>query len=286
MGRKLSATGSFLGSWGPAGLIVVGVGMGAYFQAKYADPADPADREKRWLYLAILGVVLAAATPVVDAAVRQRQRTSLAARLKKARTDEVAAVNDGLDPLVDALGVLVTTERADRPAAAQRLLTQALNSASQVIGSGRTRRVRVSYFEPDENGCLVCRDSAGREGRPRSRFCQDDPEGASVIERLADDATCFCESIADQPPAGWDPGRVPRYQTFISVPARVGRLSVGMLTADAPNKGELQEQDIPLLRVIGTILAASIRIKQQGEDDDARTQHPVGGPGSAGGSST
>jgi hypothetical protein len=252
-------------AYGAAVITLVGIAVGVYAQFAYQMPPEP-ERKGYWIAIAIAGLGIAAATPLVDAEVRRRKRKTLEAKIKDARQDQVVQINDALDPLVEKLSELVMTPAVARPAAARSLIVQALNSLAYVIGPERTR---VSYYEADavaEPYRLVCKESAGRHTRPKTTFHQDRPDGEWVIGLLQRDEPHFCESVKKAPPPGWDGSRRRTYETFISVPASVASEAVGMITVDAPAAGDLKEQDIPLIRVIGTIIAASVRIADAGQD--------------------
>lgn len=248
--------------WGAAATTAVAVALAALFQAIYQGPPAP-DRHFYWLLLAIVCAVTAAVVPNVDAVVRRRQRRrrqrDFADRLKEARSDAVVAINDALDPLVETMGQLAAEEPHERDGVLMKLITQALNSAAQVIGPERTR---VNFFVVDTSGPqrrLVCEHySAGRAGQPSTVFTEGRPDGDFAFRLLENDEPYLCANVTKAPPPGWDASRERGYITFISVPARVGKDSRGMVTADSLEEGDLAEQDIPLLRVIGTIIAASM----------------------------
>jgi hypothetical protein len=254
-------------SWGPAVLTPVGVIIAAVSQAIYTSE-KPADRHLPWLIVSICGAVLAGATPPIDARIRQKKRRDVATKVKRAREEEVVSINDALDPLVETLAQLAMKPAAGRTAAAAKLLTQALNSASQVIGPDR---IRVSYFEAvggksqDDPYRLICTLSAGRHTKPTTVFQQGHVDGDWVISLLQHDTPYFCANVKTDPPPGWDAAKPRSYETFISVPASAEKVAVGMLTADAESEGDLQEQDIPLLRVIGRIIAISVRLVEDGK---------------------
>ena len=253
-------------SWGAATLTFLGVGVGTLSQFVYQIPPEP-ERHTYWIIIGIVAAATAAITPLVDAKVRQRKRRSMERKILEARQDQVVRLNDALDPLVEKFGELVMTPPEARAAASQSLIVQALNSLANVIGPGRTR---VNYFEAEaaaEPHRLVCKESAGRHTRPKTVFSQDRPDGEWVIGLLSRDEPHFCESVSKTPPPGWDANRRRSYETFISVPASVGAEAIGMLTVDAPAAGDLKEQDVPLIRVIGTIVAASVRIAELGAED-------------------
>lgn len=228
-------------SWGPATITVVGVLAATIAPLIYQD-APEGERDWPWMAVAGVGAAVAALTPLWDARARKKRRQSYQDRVKEAREEQVVAINDALDPLVEKVGELVMTEANARPSAIQRLVVQALNSAAQVIGPERTR---VNYFEADTSRRphrLVCKGSAGRHTAPKSEFLRSQPDGKWVFGLLEKDEPYFCESVTERPPPGWDASRRRDYQTFISVPASVRNEAVGMLTADAPEKGDLQEK--------------------------------------------
>lgn len=252
--------------WAPPIVTILAIAAAIVFQQRHTEAARDDPLIQLWFWLWIAFAIVAGGIPLVDAAIRQQRRKSAADQVRSAREEQVVAINDALDPLVEKLGELVLTAPRTRPAIAQKLLIQALNSASQVIGPERTR---VNYFQADaaaEPYRLICKESAGRHTKPTTVFTQGRPDGDWVIGLLSRDEPYLCESVKEDPPPGWDSSRSRTYETFISVPASVGSESVGMITADAPRKGDLKEQDIPLIRVIGTIIAASIKIAEGAAD--------------------
>ena len=257
--------GSLFRSFAPAVLTAIAVLVATASQLHYADLAANNPHRTTWFWVIVIAAALAAVTPLVDAGVRRARRLSAVKRVEKARTDQVLAVNDALDPLVEKLAEVVMTSPAQREAAAGQLITQALHSVSGVL---RPDRVRVSYFEVDaaaEPVRVVCRESAGRHGgRPRTTFVEGNRDGDFVLDLLRKNESYFCADVSDSPPPGWDANRKRSYATFFSVPAVVGDDLVGMLTVDAPEVGDLAEQDVPFVRVIGTVIAASLKIAEGG----------------------
>ena len=253
-------------TWLPVAIVFLGVVSSTSAQALWA--ADPADKRKWWLLgIGLLAAAIAAVTPLVDALVRKRRRATMEERILEARQDEVVAINDALDPLIETLGELIRTQPTQRPSALERMKTQVLNSASQAIGQGRTR---VNYFEIDaatKPHRLVCKGHAGRHTKPRTVFRRDREDGLWVFGLLEKNQHWFCPSVTEQPPPGWDKNRTRTYETFLSVPASYGTEAVGMITADAPESGQLREQDAPLLRVFGTILALGVMLAESSEVD-------------------
>jgi hypothetical protein len=251
--------------WWATAVTAVSVGLAGLFQAVYQS-RDAADPRTGWLVASIGFAVIAACAPGLDAELRRRRGRAVEARIAEARQEAVVLLNDGLDPLVETLGELAAASRAERPAVLRKLITQALNSAAQIIGPERTR---VSFFHVYPNRRpqrIVCdNNSAGRAGRVQTVFERGRPDGDFVFGLLESDQPYFCEDVKAQPPPGWDASRERDYRTFISVPARVGGRSMGMVTADAPDVGDLNVQHESLLRVFGTVIAASMLLT---EDED------------------
>jgi hypothetical protein len=251
--------------WWATAVTAAGVALAGVTQAVYQS-RDGAAPETGWLVASIVFAVVAAVAPGLDTQLRRRREQAVERLIAEARQGAVVALNDGLDPLVETLGELAAANSADRPAVLRKLITQALNSAAQIIGPERTR---VSFFHvlarrrPQR---IVCdNNSAGRAGRVQTVFERGRPDGDFVFGLLEKDQPYFCEDVRTQPPPGWDASRGRDYRTFISVPARVGGRSMGMVTADAPEVGDLNEQHESLLRVFGTVIAASMMLT---EDED------------------
>lgn len=270
-------------SWWAAAVTVICVPTAIIFQELHESTNGAAPSRHYWLGISVLAAVVAAVAPSVDTALRSRYRKDAETKIREAREEQVVAINDALDPLVEKLGPLVQAAPEARAGCRDTLINQALNSAAKVIGSGRTR---VSYFEADaavEPYMLKCKDSGGRHGKPRTRFEQGRRDGDFMIDLLSKNETYFCESVKDRPPPGCDASRDRTYETFFSVPAAVGDEAVGFVTVDSPKKGDLKESDIPLARVIATVIAVSVKIAESagrcvdadGEGEDPRRRGVV-----------
>jgi hypothetical protein len=143
----------------------------------------------------------------------------------EARADTRAAVNDALDPILRQLGD-ISAERSK--AARERLIAQAipfvLNAASNLIGSERSR---ACWFElTDESPPrLVPRLAAGRSGSPTTTFEAGTTAGDAAIN-------------------------------MVTVAA--GDTAFGMLTLDALEPGDLSNDDLHMLGLMASALAAAL----------------------------
>jgi transcriptional regulator with GAF, ATPase, and Fis domain len=176
----------------------------------------------------------------------------------EARADTRAAVNDALDPILRQLGD-ISAERSE--AARERLIAQAipfvLNAASNLIGSERSR---ACWFElTDESPPrLVPRLAAGRSGSPTTTFEAGTAAGDAAINMVLAGENRLCRNIETDPPPGWDSSKQRDYRTFISVTVAAGDTAFGMLTLDALEPGDLSNDDLHMLGLMASALAAAL----------------------------
>jgi len=246
-------------------LTVAGVALGG--SAQWASFETQGGWKWTWRALALVGALLAAGAPAVDRTRREKREEQHEEAIRRVQEEQIIAFNDALDPLVDKLGSLVTTAPRERPVEFRALLTQALSSITGMIGPDRTRACFFKVQTDEGPTRLVPMEHTGRAGKPRTTFEEGTRNGDFVIDLLRRDEPYFCPDVVEQPPPGWDASRPRGYRTFISVPASVGEECFGLVTVDAPNPGDLFERDVALVTVIGTVIAAAIKIA----DTDAET---------------
>ena len=188
----------------------------------------------------------------------RRAEVSAEDRELEVRADTRVAVNDALDPILRQLGD-ISAERS-KPAR-ERLIAQAipfvLNAASNLIGSERSR---ACWFElTDETPPrLVPRLAVGRTGSPTTTFEPGTAAGDATIGMVLAGEDRLCRDIETDPPPGWDPAKPRDYRTFISVSVAAGDTVFGMLTLDALEAGDLTTDDLHMLGLMGSALAAAL----------------------------
>lgn len=269
--------GGWFKRWLSVTIVVAGVIIGFGGQRAW-EATDSASFGWRtvWALVAVLGLVLAAVTGIVQRVRADRrfedQETAYASqvlelneRLETVRSDMRVRMNDVLDPVVETLAGLAAATKADRPAKLQALNSQALTAATLMIGPSRTRACLFELRTVKENGqevrALAPNGSTGRSGKPRTTFYEGTEAGDDVIRMLERDEYLFCPDTDKYPPTGWDPSKERDYKTFISMTARVGTEVIGMLTVDAPEPGDLTRGEAKFLRVLATLIAAGAMIR-------------------------
>ncbi|MCB7135218.1 GAF domain-containing protein [Cellulosimicrobium marinum] len=231
--------------------------------------AGAAETEKGEQVTRALQIGLAAASGLLtlvlkmrnDAAERKRKADDI-----DARAETEMSFNDALDPLVDSLAELTSSDPDQRKEAFGSLRKQALNSIIHVLN---VRRARVNYYDlmdgaATDDGKARLRLRGGSSGRaPRSRyeFVEGTPEGDHVLAQLKEDRVEFCDNVRKHPPPGMA-GKLPRsYKAYLSVPCRADGVVYGMVTVDSPYKGALKEGHGDFVRVVATILAIGKRLQ-------------------------
>jgi hypothetical protein len=234
------------------GVVVAGAGQALAFQLV------PGGWQNFWRVVAVVGAILAAGAPAVDRRRRDEREETLDEAIIRVREEQIVAVNDAIDPLIDKLGSLATSTPEYRIAGARALVTQALASATRVVGSGRRRACFFQLESHDGKRKLIPYEHTGRHGKPKTVFVEGTENGDFVFNLLESDEPYFCPDIKTDPPRGSDNTRTRGYRTFISVPAGAGGESFGMVTIDAPSPGDLNERDIPLMMVFGSVIAVGV----------------------------
>lgn len=236
-----------------AAVCVIGSPGAAYW-------AQESEGSRKWLFFTIQLVLTGLAFLIPQARQLHAKRGERTAEQRElqARADTRAAVNDALDPILRQLGD-ISAERS-KPAR-ERLIAQAipfvLNAAASLIGSERSR---ACWYElTDESPPrLVPRLAAGRSGSPTTTFEPGTAAGDAAIGMVLSGESRLCRDIDTEPPPGWDSTKPRDYKTFISVTVAAGDLAFGMLTLDALEAGNLSTDDLHLLRLMGSALAAAL----------------------------
>ncbi|NPC41133.1 GAF domain-containing protein [Nocardioides sp. zg-1230] len=226
--------------------------------AAYA--SQKVDGKGVWLLVGLQFVLTAFAflIPQVRQLRAKEAETTAEVRELEARADTRAAVNDALDPILRQLGD-ISAERS-KPVR-DRLIAQAipfvLTAASNLIGSDRSR---ACWFEltDDVPPRLVPRLDAGRSGSASTIFEPNTPSGDAAIGMVLAGENLLCRDIDTEPPPGWDSSKKRDYKTFISVSVTAADTAFGMLTLDALEAGDLTNDDLRMLGLMASALAAAL----------------------------
>lgn len=225
------------------------------------------------LSVQVAATVLAWAIPEARALrAQQREKTSQQREIE-ARTEARVDLNDTLDPIVRLLGqIACEPSKPKRDQLRAQAVPVVLSSASQAIGP---KPVRAVWFRLEEGPPqrLVFGDRRGRAELSRSVFKAGTAAGDSTIEMVLSNSDLLCEDLEQNPPLGWDAGKDREYRTFISVSVATSTEAFGMLTLDALEPGDLDQDDVRMLRLLGGLLAAALahRTPDPGDEIVSRT---------------
>lgn len=220
---------------------------------------DATGKKAAWLFVAQVSATgMAFLVPQVRQIRARRREATAAERELAARTETRAAMNDALDPVLRQLG-RISSEKS-KPARKEIIAAAVpfvLHAASNLIGPDRSR---ACWFElTDDNPArLVPIQHAGRSGSPRTTFTEGTAAGDAAIGMVLNDENRLCEDIVADPPPGWDESKSRDYKTFISVSVAAGDTAYGMLTLDALEPGDLNNDDLHLLSLMAGALAAAL----------------------------
>jgi hypothetical protein len=211
-----------------------------------------------WTLGAVAASVIAAGVPAYEQIRKERMR----ARAQRAAVDAAVAMrvtmNDGLDPIVRQLGRVATAAgRHEREAAQQAAIPLVLDSAAHLAGAGRVRAC-LFQFAPGTPRTLVPAQSSGRVDDPLEPIVEGTVVGDLVFGMIRHNQHLFCPDLDTGPLPGW-PVRAPQtYRSFAAVPVAAGRSAFGMLMVDTLEKDGIRRADVPLIRLLGGLLAVAL----------------------------
>jgi len=204
-----------------------------------------------------LGAVLASVTAAGVPAYEQIRKERLRALAHRAAVDAAVAMqvtmNDALDPIVRQLGRIATAGRHERAALAEAAVPMALDSAAHLAGTGRVRAC-LYRFAPGTPTVQY----AGRVDDPLEPITEGTTEGDLVLGMIRHNQHLFCPDMGTSVPPGWRITAPQTYQSFAAVPVAAGQNAFGMLMVDSLDSGGIRRQDVPLIRLLGGMLAVAL----------------------------
>lgn len=211
-----------------------------------------------WTLGAVVASVAAAGVPAYEQTRKERMR----ARAQRAAFDTAVqmqvTMNDALDPIVRQLGRVTTAAgRHEREAARQAVIPLVLDSAAQLAGSGRVR-ASLWWFAPGSPRALVPAHYSGRVDDPMEPVTEGTAAGDLVFAMIRHNQHLFRPDLAADPLPGWQVSAPQTYRSFAAVPVAAGQDAFGMLMVDTLDSGGIRRADVPLIRVLGGLLAVAL----------------------------
>lgn len=226
--------------------------------ASYTSQQTHGAAKVTWFVVQIVATALAFAIPQVQQIAARRGEQTAAEREVEVRVDTRATVNDALDPVLRQLATIsVEKDTAERDTLIEQVIPFVLEAAAKLIGPERSRSC---WFElsDDPEPRLVPSLHAGRSGSPTTTFEPHTEAGDAAINMVLTGKNRICEDIDTAPPPGWDTTKQRDYKTFISVSVIAGNTAYGMLTLDALEPGDLTTDDLHMLDLMASALAAAL----------------------------
>jgi hypothetical protein len=224
---------------------------------------------KARIALMVAGAVcatLASGVPLWQQARAARARDDAVAAAQSARAAMRIAMEDALDPFAALLRQLATAKGQERARLRGESVQLALTSIAQLTafggpdGDDRPRRVRVCFFalEPGPPRRMMPQSYAGRAGAPTVIFDETTRAGQFLL-RVAEGGWIIVDDTGEQRTAiWWDEDR--EHRTFAAGPVPGDGEPAGVITIDALEPGELNDLDLPLVRLIAHLLSLALRM--------------------------
>lgn len=214
-----------------------------------------------WLAVILAAVFTAASVGLPMYAERTASGRAADARqvAERAKQQMRLVIGRVLTPLAYLLGEI--TDAGSRSSDLERLQGQAvqvvLTAATELVsadavracffrlvGSGRSRRLALAgYYGRAEPGTL--------------ELMAGTPLGDEALRLMDSDADGFYPDLTKKAPPGWEIERH-RHRSLVVLPIVTDRAQFGVLTVDAESPGQLHEQDVEVVRLLGELLASGL----------------------------
>ncbi len=211
-----------------------------------------------WALGAVAASVAAAGVPAYEQIRKERMR----ARAQQAAVDAAVAMrvtmNDALDPIVRQLGrMAAAADVREHEALAAAAIPMALDSAAHLAGAGRVRAC-LFLVTTGTPGLLVPDQFSGRVDDPLEPLAEGTPQGDLAFSMIRHNQHLFCADTDAGLPPGWQVTAPQTYQSFAAVPVAAGQNAFGMLMVDALEKDGIRRADVPLIRLLGGLIAVAL----------------------------
>ena len=119
-------------------------------------------------------------------------------------------------------------------------------------------RACLFRFAPGTPRVLIPSQYSGRVDDPLEPITEGTTEGDLVFGMIRHNQHLFCPDLATGAPPGWRITAPQTYQSFAAVPVAAGQNAFGMLMVDALEPDGVRRTDVPLVRLLGGLLAVAL----------------------------
>jgi GAF domain-containing protein len=239
-------------AWVPPSVSVV---AGAVAAALYVFSIDPVGAPKWQLLLPaiLLSLLSGGLTVLIEIWRRDSKKGEKAEKVQLLLT-----MNDAIGPILDDLKKMAVTDTAGR----DRILGSLIGSmgpALLLLLNVKRLRVVVWVVERREErpNRLVVRKSVGRKDVPKPFVDGDGQRGSALFAWITKGEPLFVYDVRDRKLPGWEAQGGHVYKTFFSIPLTANNELFGMLSLDAPEPGDLDPEDLPIVEVLASLLSTA-----------------------------
>jgi GAF domain-containing protein len=211
-----------------------------------------------WTLGAVAASVTAAGVPAYEQIRKERMRVTAQQAAVDAEVAMLVTMNDTLDPIVRQLGrAAAAAGRREQEAARQVVIPMVLDSAADLAGHGRVR-ASLWQFEPGAPRVLAPAQYTGRVDDPLGPIAEGTAAGDVVFGMIQHNQHLFCPDLDADPLPGWPVTAPQTYRSFAAVPVAAGQNAFGMLMVDTLERDGIRRADVPLIRLLGGLLAVAL----------------------------
>jgi hypothetical protein len=235
-GPVLSAVLPLTNGWAKAGVVAVGVVVG----------------------------LLGFAIPASKSKIADRRAEELEAEAQAAGVRMRVAMSDSLLPALSYIVTGVDPRSSDRcEEVAAEAVTMVLASAAQLCDKNGKSRTRACWYQldlTDVDEILKPKRHFGRGVRPSTRFSLNEPRGEALLRLLGNDKSELWSDLSVSKPLNWKASgnEASSYKSFLVAPVRTGARTFGLLMVDSDESGGLTEEDVPVVQILGWMLALAL----------------------------
>ncbi|WP_051087594.1 GAF domain-containing protein [Wenjunlia vitaminophila] len=214
-----------------------------------------------WLLISVIGAGSLAVVFTIVLSARDVRTAEQAAH--QAAAEQRRALQEMLVPLVHTLGEVAARPSARERERLQQRMKSAVVGAARIIGPENTRACLLEIAGPPGGRVLSCPTGLwfGRQEAPRAVFCEGEPRGDRLLRHMDQRRPLFVPDMELEPPEQRTRSRTYRTCIAAAVAPSANHEAFGLLTLDSPEAGDLTEEDIKIVEILGQLLGAALAIK-------------------------
>lgn len=239
------------GGWVPAVAGAVSTALAGVLLATIGD-LSKGDQWVRFGFGAALTLLSAAIVVGVD---WWRRRTDSSSSSEVAQY--TLTISNAIQPMAEAISAMPRQDSKTRARTAEKVVGHAASSLQLLFHNVANLRIVVYEINDDKDELRVSH-YVGRLNKPRPFRLGDSGRGDAAFKMIqSSDEPLFVYDVNDGSTAGWEDHGT-SYRTFVSAPIRTSEIAFGMLTIDAPEPGDISENDKGIVGVLATLLAIAL----------------------------